>query len=221
MQTQQSLLENLAELFVMGEYRLLIVDSVIALFRSDFSGRGELADRQQGLMKFLHMCNKLACGMASQLPDPVLTVSQEFNIVVFLVSGDVSGTELCSWTDKPSDGGSGSQVCALQSLIDADSGSAMCMSALPTRWQLTLHSQLWSKGKRWAHLEPQRPDHCRVEEGKRGGTHREADRFTRYETRVCDGRADARRTRRGGLCLRDQQWRDHRCGQVVIKDKHG
>jgi hypothetical protein len=23
------------------------------------------------------------------------------------------------------------------------------------------------------------------------------------------------------LCLRDQQWRDHRCGEVVIKDKHG
>lgn len=28
-------------------YKLLIVDSVMALFRSDFSGRGELSERQQ------------------------------------------------------------------------------------------------------------------------------------------------------------------------------
>ena len=86
MQTQQTLLDNLAELFVLGEYRLLIVDSVISLFRSDYSGRGELSERQQCLQRFLHTCNKLACGMCCPPSSPVLIGCQEFNIVVFLVS---------------------------------------------------------------------------------------------------------------------------------------
>jgi DNA repair protein RAD51 len=34
-------------------YALLIVDSAMALYRSDFSGRGELSVRQQHLAKFL------------------------------------------------------------------------------------------------------------------------------------------------------------------------
>jgi meiotic recombination protein DMC1 len=56
------MIENLAELFMTGDYRLLIIDSVIALFRVDFCGRGELADRQQALSKFLHLCNKFVTG---------------------------------------------------------------------------------------------------------------------------------------------------------------
>jgi meiotic recombination protein DMC1 len=61
-QTQQSLIENLAEYFMTGEYRLLIIDSVIALFKVDYVGRGELAERQQALGKFLHVCNKYVTG---------------------------------------------------------------------------------------------------------------------------------------------------------------
>jgi meiotic recombination protein DMC1 len=37
-------------------YRLVVVDSIMALFRTDYSGRGELAERQQKLgavVKFL------------------------------------------------------------------------------------------------------------------------------------------------------------------------
>ena len=48
-------------------YRLLIVDSVIGLFRTEFSGRGELADRQQKLGGHIRALVKLA---------------QEFNIAV-------------------------------------------------------------------------------------------------------------------------------------------
>ncbi len=40
--------------------KLLIVDSLMSLFRSDFSGRGQLADRQQKLNKHLHTLLKLA-----------------------------------------------------------------------------------------------------------------------------------------------------------------
>src|SRR3989344_2468953 len=40
--------------------KLLIVDSLMSLFRSDFSGRGQLADRQQKLNKHMHTLLKLA-----------------------------------------------------------------------------------------------------------------------------------------------------------------
>jgi len=41
-------------------FRVLIVDSVMALFRIDFSGRGELATRQQTLGKHLADLKKMA-----------------------------------------------------------------------------------------------------------------------------------------------------------------
>ena len=40
--------------------KLLIVDSLTSLFRSDFSGRGQLSDRQQKLNKHMHTLLKLA-----------------------------------------------------------------------------------------------------------------------------------------------------------------
>ena len=39
-------------------FALLVVDSVTALYRVDFSGRGELAERQQKLGRFM---SKLVC----------------------------------------------------------------------------------------------------------------------------------------------------------------
>ena len=41
---------------------LQIVDSIMALFRVDFSGRGELADRQQKLAQLLSRLQKIAEG---------------------------------------------------------------------------------------------------------------------------------------------------------------
>ncbi|VVB83119.1 DNA repair and recombination protein RadA [uncultured archaeon] len=40
--------------------KLLIIDSLTAHFRAEYSGRGELADRQQKLNKYLHNLMKLA-----------------------------------------------------------------------------------------------------------------------------------------------------------------
>ncbi len=40
--------------------KLVIIDSLMSLFRSDFSGRGQLANRQQKLNKHIHMLQKLA-----------------------------------------------------------------------------------------------------------------------------------------------------------------
>lgn len=39
----------------MNRYAVLIVDSATSLFRTDYSGRGELANRQMQLAKFMRM----------------------------------------------------------------------------------------------------------------------------------------------------------------------
>uniref|UniRef100_A0A383W804 Rad51-like C-terminal domain-containing protein n=1 Tax=Tetradesmus obliquus TaxID=3088 RepID=A0A383W804_TETOB len=39
-------------------YKLLIVDSIMALFRTDFTGRGELAERQQKLGQMMALLKK-------------------------------------------------------------------------------------------------------------------------------------------------------------------
>jgi Rad51 len=41
-----------------GPFRLLIIDSIIALFRVEFSGRGELSERQQKLGQHLSVCSE-------------------------------------------------------------------------------------------------------------------------------------------------------------------
>jgi meiotic recombination protein DMC1 len=59
------------------------VDSIIALFRCDYSGRGELAERQQ---KLGLMLNRL------------LKVSEEFNIAVYVTNqmcADPGGNYYC------------------------------------------------------------------------------------------------------------------------------
>jgi len=48
-----------------------VVDSVMALFRVDFSGRGELADRQQKLAQFLSRLQK---------------ISEEYNVAVLITN---------------------------------------------------------------------------------------------------------------------------------------
>ncbi|HTY43843.1 MAG TPA: DNA repair and recombination protein RadA [Patescibacteria group bacterium] len=55
------LLEKISEMIKNGEpIKLLIIDSLTAHFRAEFSGRGMLADRQQKLNKYLHNLMKLA-----------------------------------------------------------------------------------------------------------------------------------------------------------------
>jgi len=70
---QLELLEALGEHFVTGEFRLLIIDSVMACFRVDFHGRQELPERQAKLNQFLQSIKHIA---------------EEFNICVFMVRPD-------------------------------------------------------------------------------------------------------------------------------------
>lgn len=70
---QMELLDHVAAKFheEPGIFKLLIVDSIMALFRVDFSGRGELADRQQKLAQMLSRLQK---------------ISEEYNVAVFLTN---------------------------------------------------------------------------------------------------------------------------------------
>jgi DNA repair protein RadA len=54
------LVEKAGEMIKENNIRLLIVDSVTSHFRSDYSGRGELAARQQKLNRHLHTLQRLS-----------------------------------------------------------------------------------------------------------------------------------------------------------------
>lgn len=55
------LLDKVTELIKNGEpIKIIVIDSLTAHFRAEFSGRGQLADRQQKLNKYLHNLMKLA-----------------------------------------------------------------------------------------------------------------------------------------------------------------
>ncbi|GAB7366396.1 hypothetical protein MBLNU230_g8193t1 [Neophaeotheca triangularis] len=64
-------LHSLSEPFATGEYRLLVIDSICALFRTDFSGRGELNERQGKLGQHLRK---------------IIQMAEEFNITVFITN---------------------------------------------------------------------------------------------------------------------------------------
>lgn len=57
---QMTLLEQAAAMMVESRYVLVVVDSATALYRTDYSGRGELAERQQKLAQFLRRLQRLA-----------------------------------------------------------------------------------------------------------------------------------------------------------------
>lgn len=54
-----------------GAFKVLIMDSIMALFRVDYSGRGELSERQRHLGQLLSRLQK---------------VSEEFNVAVFITN---------------------------------------------------------------------------------------------------------------------------------------
>lgn len=57
---QTHLLVKAAAMMSESRYALLIVDSATALYRTDYSGRGELASRQMHLGQFLRHLQRLA-----------------------------------------------------------------------------------------------------------------------------------------------------------------
>ncbi|BFZ60511.1 Meiotic recombination protein dmc1 [Saitoella coloradoensis] len=76
-----------------GVYKLLVVDSIMALFRVDYSGRGELSERQQKLNIMLARLARL---------------SEQFNVAVFLtnqVQADPGASMMFAAADKKPVGG--------------------------------------------------------------------------------------------------------------------
>jgi len=57
---QYSLLLQAAAMMSESRYALLVIDSATALYRTDYSGRGELAPRQMHLARFLRLLQRLA-----------------------------------------------------------------------------------------------------------------------------------------------------------------
>ncbi len=58
---QVLLVDKISEMIKNGEQiKLVVIDSLTAHFRAEFSGRGQLADRQQRLNRYLHNLMKLA-----------------------------------------------------------------------------------------------------------------------------------------------------------------
>ncbi|KAL6120678.1 hypothetical protein NUSPORA_02553 [Nucleospora cyclopteri] len=70
---QEELLDNLQQVFAddPNAYRLLVIDSIISLFRTDYVGRGELGERQQKLNLLLAKLTRVA---------------DEHNIAVFITN---------------------------------------------------------------------------------------------------------------------------------------
>jgi DNA repair protein RAD51 len=57
---QMNLLVQASAMMAESRYALIVVDSATALFRTDFSGRSELAERQQLLGQFMRQLQRLA-----------------------------------------------------------------------------------------------------------------------------------------------------------------
>ncbi len=57
---QSQLLLQASAMMAESRYALLIVDSATALYRTDYSGRGELSARQMHLARFLRTLQRLA-----------------------------------------------------------------------------------------------------------------------------------------------------------------
>lgn len=84
---QLELLNTLSKEFIGGDYRLLIIDSIMNCFRVDFCGRGELAERQQKLNQFLIRLAHMAEGSfySCVLIVECELTAVEFNVCVLMV----------------------------------------------------------------------------------------------------------------------------------------
>lgn len=86
---QLELLKMAAAIMSQDRYALIVVDSATALFRTDYSGRGELSERQMQLAQFLRQLTRLA---------------EEFGVAVFItnqVVADPGGMSFAKDSTKP------------------------------------------------------------------------------------------------------------------------
>lgn len=75
---QMELLKMAAAIMSQDRYALMVVDSATALFRTDFTGRGELSERQMLMAQFLRQLTRLA---------------EEFGVAVFITNQVVANPD--------------------------------------------------------------------------------------------------------------------------------
>ncbi len=75
---QMELLKVAAAIMAQDRYALLVVDSATALFRTDYTGRGELSERQMQMGQFLRQLTRLA---------------EEFGVAVFITNQVVANPD--------------------------------------------------------------------------------------------------------------------------------
>lgn len=89
------LLEKVAEMIKNGEpIKLVVVDSLTAQFRAEYSGRGQLAERQQKLNRYMNELIRLAdrCGFAVFVTNQVMAnPAQLFGDPTTAIGGNIVG----------------------------------------------------------------------------------------------------------------------------------
>lgn len=73
--------------------KLMVIDSLVGCFRPEFSGRGELADRQQKLNKFLRLCYKYATlnNAIIVYTNQVITTPTAYGAIYTPCGGNITG----------------------------------------------------------------------------------------------------------------------------------
>ncbi|MBT7101891.1 DNA repair and recombination protein RadA [archaeon] len=113
---QMLLLDRVAEMIKDGEpIRLMIIDSLTAHFRAEYSGRGQLADRQQRLNRYLHNLMKVAeqNNLAVYVTNQVMSdPAQMFGDPTKAIGGNIVG-HACTYRMYLRRGKKDSRICKL------------------------------------------------------------------------------------------------------------
>lgn len=113
---QMLLLDKVGELIKDGEpIKLIIVDSLTAHFRAEYSGRGQLADRQQRLNRYLHNLMRIAesYNLAVYVTNQVMSdPAQLFGDPTKAIGGNIVG-HACTYRMYLRRGKKDSRVCKL------------------------------------------------------------------------------------------------------------
>ncbi|RLO09788.1 hypothetical protein DYB28_011522 [Aphanomyces astaci] len=94
---QMQLLSQASAMMAESRYALVVVDSATALFRTDYSGRGELAARQQELAKYVEhiplyffpinkTCSSLSVGHDYEFLRALTRMADEFGVAVVITN---------------------------------------------------------------------------------------------------------------------------------------
>ncbi|KAJ3207771.1 recombinase rad51 [Entophlyctis luteolus] len=126
---QMNLLVQGAAMMAESRFSLLIVDSATSLYRTDYSGRGELSARQMHLAKFMRMLQRLA---------------DEFGIAVVLTNQVVAQVDAMAFgpTSKPIGGNIIAHASTTRFVPSANATPATAAAGSDSHSQYKVHDSL-------------------------------------------------------------------------------